>query len=209
MRSSSTMSPMAIASRMASSVCSTVSGTTTPLPPARPDCLTTTGRANVLHQAIAASGSPRAKWANCGPGRCNDSASWRANALDDSSWATCMVGPKTRMLFAASASLSPAASDASGPMTTRSMRSLTHSRTNSSTLVEAMWCRSPGMPPLPGATSSRLHRGDASTLLASACSRAPLPTTRTVIASLGIVTQAPCRTCLFYDAKKSGWGSRQ
>lgn len=177
-RSSSTTSSSLIARSRAYSVSVIPSGTTTPLPPARPDCLTTSGAPNPSTQLHAASNAPRLNVAWRGPGIPNSSARPRAKDLFASSWARWRVGPNTFTPTDVNASLRPAARGTSGPTTTRSIRSPTHHDETASTSSGSRSTRLPGVPPFPGATNNSPHDGDREIASANACSRPPEPTTR-------------------------------
>ena len=101
-----------------------------------------------------------------------------ANALLLSSRAAACVGPNAAMPSADSASTRPSASGASGPTTTRSAASACASATCARTsLVPAAWQRATrAMPGLPGAAWTSWPKE--AQRHASACSRAPEPTTR-------------------------------
>ena len=192
-RSSSTMSPTAIASRIASVVSSAEFGTTTPFPPASPDCFTTMSAPKFFHHASASASFPCVNEANRGLGKFRVWAMVRAYDLSDSRRASACVGPNAAIPAASNASTSPAASGASGPTTTSEMRLVLHSATMPLISVAETVCRVPGVPALPGVTCRFAHFGDSLILEASACSRAPLPTTKMFSA---LVMQAPGRTFL-------------
>ncbi len=104
-------------------------------------------------------------------------------ALEVSSWAAFMVGPKQGMPAAASRSANPASSAVSGPTTTRSAfisRATAH-RPSASVTFSATRSPSLSMPGLPGAMTSRRTRGDWAIFHARACSRPPDPTSRMFI----------------------------
>src|SRR5712671_672345 len=88
------------------------------------------------------------------------------------------------MPSASSASTSPRTRGASGPTTTKSIRSLRQNWTTPLMSVApiAMHSASPAMPALPGAQNRRSTNGEAEIAQARACSRPPEPTTSTRIA---------------------------
>src|SRR4051812_34521142 len=90
-------------------------------------------------------------------------------ALLPSTWAPSAPGPNTRTPRVRSRSARPSTKGCSGPMTTRSTEP---SATNSSTAVAT----EPGMPGLPGVTTTSAVRDSTAV---SACSRPPEPTTTT------------------------------
>src|SRR5216683_4128895 len=88
------------------------------------------------------------------------------------------------MPSASSASTSPRTSGASGPTTTKSIRSRRQKATSPAMSVAriATHSASSAIPALPGAQKSASTKGDAEIVQASACSRPPEPTTSTRIA---------------------------
>ena len=117
-RSSTTIGPAAASAVIAATVSSSSAGTMTPLPAARPSCLTTTGAPSAFHHAKASSAEVVARCR--GEGRASRSAIWRAWPFDDSSLATSAVGPKHGIARRRQSSAMPAASAVSGPTITRS-----------------------------------------------------------------------------------------
>src|SRR5215831_18956910 len=106
-----------------------------------------------------------------------------ANALELSSCAAALIGPKIRRPRARKRSTTPAASGASGPTTVSWIRSRpAKSASSANSVIETF--STPGsraVPPLPGATYTFWTRGLCASLQASACSRPPLPMTRSFI----------------------------
>src|SRR6185437_3464653 len=104
------------------------------------------------------------------------------NALEPSSRAASLVGPKQRMPASVIASTTPATNGASGPTTTRSgaMSRAAPSTAPGSARSTGRVCASWAMPTLPGAHTSLGLRGDRASAWTMACSRAPEPRTRTV-----------------------------
>src|SRR5229473_7181813 len=88
------------------------------------------------------------------------------------------------MPAASSASTSPNTSGASGPTTTKSIRSRRQNPTSPLMSVARIWTHSASsaIPALPGAQNRRSTSGEAEIAQASACSRPPEPTTSTRIA---------------------------
>ena len=122
-----------------------------------------------------------------------------AKALEASSWAAALLGPKTGMPASRTASDTPAARGASGPTTTRSTPSLVASAaTASGSFPSIAWVgTSLLMPALPGAAWTSETLGSASRERTMACSRPPGPMTSTFTVSKGTLCtpQAPklCR----------------
>ncbi len=188
--SSITTRPQAFACALA---CSRSPVTTTPLPAARPSSLTTYGApkassasstsAGVVQTYERAVGTPAAAITSL------------AKALEPSSRAASFEGPKTGMPASRTASATPATSGASGPTTTSSApssaaRALTARPSRAST-----WCSSAtsAMPALPGAQWRAVTSGSRDRERHRACSRAPLPMTRTFTPpSLTGGVRAPC-----------------
>src|SRR3990167_8377080 len=107
-------------------------------------------------------------------------------ALELSSCAAALVGPKMRRPWARNSSTTPAASGASGPTTVRPIFSCcAHSR-SARTSVMAILSRwlDRAVPPLPGATKTRGTPGDWLSFQAMACSRPPPPMTSTFMGGL-------------------------
>ena len=103
-----------------------------------------------------------------------------ANAFEPSSCAAALPGPKTGMPRSRRLSATPATSGASGPITTRSMRSsLVNEVTaagsfgSTSTIVASR-----AMPALPGAANTSCGSASERSERMMACSRAPEPRTR-------------------------------
>ena len=108
-------------SSMAACAAWTVSATTTPLPAASPSALTTIGAPWAVTWARAeAALSKRAQAAVGAPAASQISL---VKLLEASSWAAAAEGPKARIPASVSASATPAASGASGPMITKSIAS--------------------------------------------------------------------------------------
>src|SRR5688572_18799962 len=103
-------------------------------------------------------------------------------ALEPSSCAAALRGPKQRRPAAANASTTPITSGASGPMIVRPTFSAFASATRpvmSSEPTSTLRTRgSLAVPPLPGATRTSETLGDWAHFQASACSRPPEPTIR-------------------------------
>ena len=116
--SSTTIGPAAASVAIAATVSSSPAGTMTPLPAARPSCLTTTGAPSACHHANASTAEVVARWR--GEGSASRSAIWRAWPFDDSSLATSAVGPKHGIPRRLQSSATPLASAVSGPTITRS-----------------------------------------------------------------------------------------
>ncbi len=106
-----------------------------------------------------------------------------AKLLLDSSCAAAWVGPKTGQPRLWNSSTTPSVSGSSGPTTVRSGLSRPASWTSESRLLRsaATHSASAAIPPLPGAQYSFLTRGDCRSFQTIACSRPPLPRTRTFI----------------------------
>ena len=104
-----------------------------------------------------------------------------ANALEPSSRAPAADGPNTGIPAARTASATPATSGASGPTTTRSAPSVgrraRRPRSRPAGRPRAAW-RARRCPGLPGAACSAVTAGSRDSARTSACSRAPVPTTR-------------------------------
>ena len=117
-----------------------------------------------------------------------------AKALLPSSRAACALGPKQAMPASRTASATPATSGASGPTTTRSADS---SRASAATATgssgsTARTGTSAAMPALPGAATTAETSGSRRRARTIACSRAPVPMTRTFTPStLSGATTAP------------------
>ena len=166
------------AASMAAQASASVMATVTPLPAASPSALTTIGAPVRAMWARAAAAS--VKRAQAAVGAPTASQISLVNAFDASSIAAAREGPKTRIPASRSASATPAASGASGPMTTRSIAC---SSQNAATACPSRIARSAqramaAMPALPGATISRSHLGFCRIAQASACSRPPPPRMR-------------------------------
>src|SRR6185437_14179053 len=101
-------------------------------------------------------------------------------------------GPNTLIPATRRKSASPAASGSSGPITTRPIFSLTQKRARRSRSVGSMGTLpdpSAAVPAFPGAQKTRSTRRDCRSFHTKACSRPPLPITRTFMG-------------LMYDARK-------
>src|SRR5580700_5252654 len=106
-------------------------------------------------------------------------------ALEPSSCAAALDGPKQRIPACVRASARPATSGASGPMTTRSTCSAVAAAT-----IPSMSCTptsitraSAAIPAFPGAQMISGCRGERASAWTSACSRPPPPTMRTRLES--------------------------
>src|SRR5215813_13897686 len=106
-----------------------------------------------------------------------------ANALELSSCAAALVGPKIRRPRARKRSTTPAASGASGPTTVSWIRSRAAKSASSASSVIGTFSTpaSRAVPPFPGATYTFWTRGLCASFHASACSRPPPPMTRSFI----------------------------
>src|SRR3954464_13854080 len=113
---------------------------------------------------------------------------WRSRnslvkALEPSSWAAALTGPKQRSPAAWKASTTPMTSGASGPMRVRptcsALANATRPATSSAATSTLRTRGSVAVPPLPGATRTSDTLGDCAHFQASACSRPPPPTIRT------------------------------
>src|SRR3989344_4000552 len=108
-------------------------------------------------------------------------------ALELSSWAAALVGPKMRRPLARNSSTTPAASGASGPTTVSAIFSACAHTRSSRTSVMATFSslEFSAVPPLPGATYTLVTLGDSLSFHAIACSRPPPPITSTFIGTFG------------------------
>src|SRR5690625_4951243 len=152
--------------------------TTTPLPAASPSSLTTCGAPN---SSSAAATSSTVKHTRESPvGTFAAAMISFAKALEPSRAAAACVGPKAGIPRFWTASLTPATSGASGPITTRSAFKLTaRSPIASGAFWSTAWrVASSPMPGLPGAAWSSVTAESECSAAASACSRAPPPTRR-------------------------------
>ena len=104
-----------------------------------------------------------------------------AKLLLDSRRAAARVGPKMGQPRLWNSSTTPSVNGGSGPTTVKSGFNLLASCTSESTLFRsaAMHSASAAMPPLPGAQYSFFIRDDCRSFHTMACSRPPLPRTRT------------------------------
>jgi len=107
-------------------------------------------------------------------------------ALEVSSCAAAAVGPKQGTPSSARRSARPTSSALSGPTTTRpaAISWARAVRPATSVALTGRVSHSRSMPGLPGATTSRAHRGDWAIFQARACSRPPEPISRTVIGNV-------------------------
>ena len=134
-----------------------------------------------------------------------------AKALDASSWAAALLGPKTGMPAARTASDTPAARGASGPTTTRSTVSLAASAaTASGSFASIAYVGTSAlMPALPGAAWTSETFGSASKDRTMACSRPPGPMTSTFTVSKGTLctpqAPKPCRPPDMPNRRGAGW----
>ncbi len=159
--------PSASTAGSAASSSSAVRHTNTPLPAARPSDLTTHGTRATAR--VSAVGTPAARSTSL------------ANAFDPSIRAASALGPNTAIPLWRRTSATPATSGTSGPMTTRSTSRVSASASRpspSSARTGWQWPRA-AMPGLPGAAWSSVSRVLCASRQASACSRAPEPTTST------------------------------
>src|SRR5713101_1348494 len=113
--------------------------------------------------------------------RCRDSL---AKLLLDSSCAAALLGPKVRQPRRVNSSTTPRARGSSGPTIVRSGRTWLATVTKEPMLFTSTGKHSDSsaMPPLPGAQYTCETRGDWRSFHTRACSRPPLPITRTFIA---------------------------
>src|SRR5574344_2039882 len=119
-------------------------------------------------------------------------------ALELSSCAAALVGPKMRRPWARNSSTTPAASGASGPTTVRPIFcSCAHSRSFTTSVIGKFSNLVPRVPPLPGATKTRVALGDWASFQASACSRPPPPMTS--IFMDGVPDKAGSKSCVVED----------
>jgi len=166
---------------MARSASSTEPQTMTPLPRARPSAFTTT-RPD-LARAQSRAGPVSAKTPKSAVGIPARRISSFAKDLLLSIRPASRPGPKTGMPSCRSASPTPAATADSGPRTTRPIFSLLANLTRLATSSAGirMFFAIPPVPPLPGVQKTRSVSTDCMHFQASACSRAPEPTTRIFI----------------------------
>ncbi len=157
--------------------------TVTPLPPASPSAFTTNPLPRCASRWIAAAASAGvvATVACAIRTPAASATSWQ-NALELSIRAAARVGPKTAIPASPSASAIPAASGASGPMTTSSAASArARATTAAPSSVSTVFVRtraSCAIPSDPGATMTSFTPGSSASFQASACSRPPPPTMR-------------------------------
>ena len=154
------------------------SGRYTPLPAARPSALMTGTFAKVVSACSKAAGL--STMAYFGPGSWALVHSSRMKPLEPSRRAATWLGPQQGMDTSARASPRPITKEASGPGTTRSMSwswaNSTRSAMSSASMSMFRAC-SP-VPPFPGAAKISISSALANARH-SACSRPPLPTTKT------------------------------
>ncbi len=114
------------------------------------------------------------------PARCITSL---AKALEDSSWAACLVGPKILSPCSVNTSTMPSASGASGPTIVRSISCSTAQTAKAPRFLGeiSMFVAMLEVPAFPGAQYSSLSCELFFTFQAIACSRPPPPTTKTFI----------------------------
>mmetsp|Transcript_4882 Transcript_4882/g.11345 ORF Transcript_4882/g.11345 Transcript_4882/m.11345 type:complete len:278 (-) Transcript_4882:820-1653(-) len=199
MTTSSPASPNTLPSRhslRAAMASSFVSGTTTPLPAARPDALTTTSNGLSLMYLMAASSSPTPlKLLNSAVGTLYLAMKSLQKALEPSNRAAALEGPNTLMPAAWSASTMPSTSGCSGPTATRSTpfalqksmtswKPLVGDRSNLTFLIVTRPTWTSCVPPLPGATQTAPTCLDCASFHAKVCSRPPLPITKHVLPKL-------------------------
>src|SRR5438270_5231365 len=122
-------------------------------------------------------------------------------ALEPSSAAAALLGPKAAIPAASSASTRPATSGASGPTTTKSIAALRQNPIKPAVSLAATVTHSASsaMPALPGAQYTRSTNGEAAIAQASACSRPPDPTTRMRISA---AADGDCFASLAMTAKQ-------
>ena len=156
--------------------------TRTPLPAASPSALTTNGPSICSRYRCAASGS--AKEPDAAVATPAFAMISLAKAFDDSSRAAARLGPNTGMPSRDTASTTPAASGASGPTTTRSTpwtRAMAAIAPTSVAAIPSTTGPNSASPGLPGRDISSSRRGDWTSFHPKACSRPPLPTSRTLM----------------------------
>jgi hypothetical protein len=153
--------------------------TTTPLPAARASSLTTYGGPNSRSAASASSGVLATR--DRAVGMPASAIICLENALDPSTWAACLLGPKTGMPASRSGSAAPATSGTSGPMTTRPACRRRASAVTLAGSAAATSCRlaSSPIPGLPGAACTSPTAGSCPSARTIACSRPPPPITST------------------------------
>ena len=152
-----------------------------PLPAARPSVFTTQGAPRLRQYRRAATGSSNVSKRAVG-------IRWRAirsfeKALEPSIRAAAALGPNTVTPAAARRSARPATNGISGPTMVRSIRSCRAKPTMSSIASDAIGTHVAclAMPGLPGAAYKETTRGLRLMVHASACSRPPPPTSRTLM----------------------------
>src|SRR3954447_9749068 len=160
------------------------SKTVTPLPAARPSCLITTPDPARAKRSAAptASSALRATTAAAIRTPAATATSWQ-NPFEVSIRAAATDGPNVGTPASTRASPIPAASGCSGPTTANSTasdraRATTAFASSGSTSGRTTTRGSSAIPSEPGATITRLTPGSAPSFHASACSRAPRPSTR-------------------------------
>ena len=112
-----------------------------------------------------------------------------AKALLDSKVAANFEGPKMGSPSFLNASTIPSANESSGPTTVRPIFSALANSTNpliSSDAIGTLVANA-AVPGLPGAQKIAFARGESDNFQAKACSRPPLPTTKTFIAALAFL----------------------
>ena len=159
------------------------SGTTTPLPAAKPSALTTGRSAGPSISSHLCAAFASVKTSPPAWGAPAAAITSLAKAFDDSIRAAAADGPKVGTPAARKRSASPSASGSSGPITARSTLCSLAACAIPSRSIAAIGRFSPSaaVPALPGAQTSPLHSGLRETAQASACSRPPPPTIRTFI----------------------------
>ena len=175
-----------MAARTAVSASARSAATTTPLPPARPSALTTTGKPKWSPATAASADSAVSHTRYRAVGIPAASMNFFENTFDVSSAAALLGGPTMDRPAARKTSARPRSRAASGPTTVRSMPSRPASA--------SMACGSRGstgkhwaieaIPEFPGAQTTRDTSGSRASRQVKACSRPPPPTTRTFMTGI-------------------------
>ena len=178
------------AASTAPSASASVMATVTPLPAASPSALTTMGAP--MRRMYSRAPSASSKRAQAAVGAPQASQISLVKALDASSRAAACDGPKAAIPAARSASATPAASGASGPITTRSIACSSQKATTAapSSIASSAQRAMAAIPAFPGATISRSHFGFCRMAQASACSRPPPPRIRMFMRKTSILARA-------------------
>ena len=156
--------------------------TTTPLPAASPSSFTTYGGPKASRASAASSAFVHTRAIAVGTSAAAITS--LANALEPSSRAASADGPKQEMPASRTASATPATRGASGPITTRSApTSRASAATARPSTGSTSWrVQTPAMPGLPGAACTAVTLGSRDSARVRACSRPPVPMTRTCTA---------------------------